>query len=219
MQDSADDPGGKILAPPRRGRPRDPGIELRVFKAALQVYAAEGWAGFNFDAVARGAGVGKDAIYRRWPARDALLGEALRKRWDGVGEIDEGCVRDDLLALGRMTLDIFTGTYGEVALQLRADARRFTEVRAFVDPYRETVIHQGRNIVRKAIARGEFPSGANPALIMDLLIGAIINHIISTPQRLRSRMLDQADRFVSDVVDIIMAGAERISVRDGMERG
>lgn len=196
--------------PTARGRPRDPQIEARIFDAALALYGRQGWLGFSLDGVARGARVSKDAMYRRWKTREALLQDALHQRWDWVATIDEGSVRSDLLELGARTFDTFAGPYGEVALQLRADARRFSEVRTFAEPYRELMVHQGRGIVRVAIQRGDLPPATNPGMIMDLLVGSIINHIISTPRRLRDAMFEDRTNFVRTIVDLILAGAQQV---------
>ncbi|MDK2759454.1 MAG: TetR/AcrR family transcriptional regulator [Blastomonas fulva] len=195
---------------PGRGRPRNPAIEVRIMDAALLLYGQMGWQGFNLDAVARGASVSKDALYRRWKSRDSLLDAALRQRLNWVVAIDTGNIRDDLLALAARSFDVFAGTYGDVALQLRADARRFKEVRAFAAPYREMMVLQGRQIVRRALDRGDLPTNAKPALIMDLLIGGIINHIVSTPPQLRERMLSNAELFTTTIVDIVLNGINQI---------
>jgi AcrR family transcriptional regulator len=197
-------------SPAARGRPRDPQIEARIFDAALTLYGRQGWLGFSLDGVARGARVSKDAMYRRWKTRETLLQDALHQRWDWVATIDEGNVRSDLRKLGARTFDTFAGPYGEVALQLRADARRFSEVRRFAEPYRELMVHQGRGIVRLAIQRGDLPPAVNPGMIMDLLIGSIINHIISTPRRLRDAMIEGGPHFVSTIVDLVLAGVHHI---------
>jgi len=68
--------------PAARGRPRDPSIERRIFESAVELYGDLGWKGFSLDAVGRGAHVSKDALYRRWRSREALLEDALRMRWD-----------------------------------------------------------------------------------------------------------------------------------------
>lgn len=199
--------------PQGRGRPRDPEIERRIFDAALSLYGTMGWLGFTMDAVARTAKVSKDALYRRWKSRDALLGDALVQRWNWVSTIDCGTVRGDMLELGARTFETFAGPYGEVALQLRADSRRHPEVRAFAEPYREMLVHQGRGIVRRALERGDLPPGTNPGLMMDLLIGSIVNHIISTPNRLREAMLANGEAFIRDLVDIVLAGIRTMDDR------
>jgi len=91
----------------RRGRPRDPLMEVRLLDAALEVYGQNGWLGFNLDAVARRAKVSKDALYRRWRTREALLADALRRRWDWVGGIDSGTIRGDLTELAERAFDMF----------------------------------------------------------------------------------------------------------------
>lgn len=203
--------GDDEAQPGRRGRPRDPRIEMRIFDAALALYGRQGWLGFSLDGVARRAQVSKDAMYRRWKSRETLLRDALHQRWDWVGAIDKGSVRDDLMELGRRTFDTFAGSYGEVALQLRADARRFSEVRAFAEPYRELMVQQGRGIVRRAIERGDLPAVANPGMIMDLLVGSVINHIVSTPRPLRNAMIENGSQFLRSVVDLILAGAQHLA--------
>src|SRR6201986_4043216 len=122
MQEAGEKPG--------RGRPRAPGLEERVVDAAIAAYALGGGAGFTFDGIARSAGVGKSALYRRWPSRDALLRETLEARWYAVQTIDSGTLRGDLLALARMTFDSLVGPHGEVGLHLREDSRQFPELRA-----------------------------------------------------------------------------------------
>ena len=139
-------------------------------------------------------------MYRRWKNREDLLRDALHQRWDWVASIDEGDVRRDLMTLGQRTFDTFTGPYGEVALQLRADARYFA------GPYRDLLVLRGRGIVRKAIQRGDLPPSANPGIIMDLLIGSIVNRIISTPAHLREKMVANGPDFIRTAVDLILAG-------------
>jgi len=177
-----------------------------VFDATLSLYGRAGWLGFNLDAVSREAKVSKDALYRRWKSREALLESALRCRWNWVADIDTGDIRQDFLALASRTFETFAGTYGEVALQLRADARRFHEVRAFAEPYRALMVREGRGIVSRAIVRGDLPPAAKPGLIVDLLIGGVINHVVSTPSDLRERVFEESDDFVRKIVEIILQG-------------
>ncbi|KTE77633.1 TetR/AcrR family transcriptional regulator [Sphingopyxis sp. A083] len=184
-------------------------MESRVLEAAIALYGQQGWRGFNFDLLSKAARVGKDALYRRWPTRSALLNDALRGHWVQVEAIDEGSLHADLLALGRAVFDAFTGPYGTVALYLRADTQSFPEVREFADPWREYMVQQGRAIVQRAVAREEIPATTPPALILDILIGAVINHVVSTPERLRTRMTSRFEEFVTSLVDLVVMGVTR----------
>ena len=205
MQDSK--PSAEAFADrPARGRPRDPGLEARVFDAAMEIYAAGGWPALTFDAVSRQAGVGKAGLYRRWATRSDLLRETLEARWYAVGAIDTGDLRGDLLAVAQMCFDGLSGPYGGVTLHLRADALRFKDFRETAAPYSAGQVAQGRSIVRRAITRGELSADVNPGLVMDLVVGAVTNHVASTPKRLRPNMIARKESFIVGLIDTVLRG-------------
>ncbi|HWA61078.1 MAG TPA: TetR/AcrR family transcriptional regulator [Caulobacteraceae bacterium] len=196
---------GAALAP-ARGRPRDPLMEARVFDAAIALYAEAGWAGFNFDAVARRAGVGKASLYRRWAGRGDLLRQTLEQRWYAVEGIDTGTLRGDLLALARSIGRALTGPHSGAQSWMRLDGALHPEVLDFLRPYSEAAVRQGRAIVRRAIARGEIDSGVNPGLLMDLVVGGVTNHVGTTPPRLADTMISKMDAFTASLVDTVLRG-------------
>jgi hypothetical protein len=128
-------------------------------------------------------------------------------RWNWLSGIDTGDIRADLLSLAHHTFDTFAGGLGEVALQLRADTRQFPELRSLMEPYSASLVLQSRKIIRRAIERGDLPRAIGPGLVMDLIIGGIINHIVSTPDDLRARMLEDRDSFLSKMVMVVLQGA------------
>ena len=177
-----------------------------MFDAAMALYAETGWTGFNFDAVARAAGVGKASIYRRWPTREQLLRQTFEARWYAVETIDAGDLRGDLLRLARMIGRTLTGPYGGARTRMALDSAQFPEVRECFRPYSEALVHQARAIVRRAIARGEIAAGVNPGLLMDLVVGGVTNHVGSTPLRLRTAMIAKMDAFTIDLVETVLRG-------------
>src|SRR3954451_21851333 len=84
---------------PGPGRPRDPEVDRRVLEAALEVYAGLGWAGFNFEAVARRAGFGPPPLYRPWLSNRALLIDAVERSSSVIAVADPGTARGHLVAL------------------------------------------------------------------------------------------------------------------------
>jgi AcrR family transcriptional regulator len=192
---------------PSRGRPRATDLESRVFDAAIAIYADGGWRALTFDAVAREAGVGKSALYRRWADRGALLREMLEARWYAIGSIDEGSLRGDLLALARACFKMVAGPYSGVHNHLQADAQAFKDARAATAPYGEQTILQARQIIRRAMARGELAADFNASLLIDIVVGGITNHVTSTPRRLREAMLLKADSYMAELVDVALRGA------------
>jgi AcrR family transcriptional regulator len=189
-----------------KGRPRDSRLEGRVFDAAIKIYAAGGWAALTFDRVARGAGVGKAALYLRWQSRGELFYEMLKARWFRVSAIDTGTLREDLLALGRVCFDANSEPYGAVGANIRIDSARIKEVRQCARQYSEQLVQEGRRIVRRAIERGELSAHINPGLIMDVVVGGVTNHLMSTPKRLRAAMMARSDQFLCDLVDLVLIG-------------
>jgi AcrR family transcriptional regulator len=55
-----------------RGRPRDPGIDRSILRAARAVFAERGFTGATMEEIAGKARVGKDTLYRRWPSKERL---------------------------------------------------------------------------------------------------------------------------------------------------
>jgi AcrR family transcriptional regulator len=181
-------------------------LEERVFDAAIGLYADTGWVGFNFDAVAKRAGVGKAALYRRWSTRGELLRDTFEARWYVIDRIDTGSLRGDLVALGRMSADIVTGPYGRASQHMAMDVPRYPEVSSSTARYRESTVRQARAIVRRAQARGELPESVKPGLLIDLVVGAIANRAHTTPERLRPTMIATMDEFLELIVDVVLQG-------------
>lgn len=189
-----------------RGRPRDPELEGKVFEVALKLYGAQGWEGFNFEVIARGAGVGKNALYRRWPTKGALLRELLQDRWVAVDRIDTGDLRQDLVALCRMLFQHIAGQTGPIGLQLQLDLVRHEVVAEAMAGYREQVRRSARAIVLRGIERGELPAGTSATLVLDVIAGAVVNHVSATPEPLREEMLERSESYIAQLVDLVHRG-------------
>ncbi len=179
----------------------------------MALYAEAGWTGFTFEAIARSSGVGKASLYRRWPQRGDLLRQTFEARWLRVGSVDQGDIRADLHTLAWIVARSLTGPYAGAHNRLPFDIAEHPEVLDFLRPYAEAAIAEGRAIVRRAVDRGQLPSATNPGLVMDLIVGAIANHVRMTPARLRSRMLQQLDTFILELVEIVLAGLDASSAR------
>jgi AcrR family transcriptional regulator len=187
-----------------RGRPRDPELENRVFDAAISIYASGGWAAFTFASIAKAAAVGKAALYRRWGSRGDLLQAVLAARWFPLRDIDTGSLREDLLMVAGLWFDLLTGPHGGVLLHLQADIRSHVDARASAGRYGAGLLRQGRDVGRRAIARGEIPPGFDAALIKDAVVGGVVNRINSTNRRAWAAMLKQRDAFLADLVDLVL---------------
>jgi AcrR family transcriptional regulator len=204
-------PGEEVAK--RLGRPRDPDIEDRVYDAAMEIYSQLGWPGFTFEAITKATGIGKAAVYRRWSSRGQLLAETFEHRWLTVDEIDSGSLREDLIQLVAMFLDRMTGRYGMAFVHMWIDRVNYPEAQDATATYRTQMVTAGRQIVRRAVRRGELPSGTSPTLIIDLVVGGIQNHVISTPPHLRPQMEARMYAFGEELVDTVLRGALSSSAR------
>lgn len=173
----------------------------------MNLYADGGWADVTFEAVAREAGTGKSSLYRRWEDRQSLLRCTLEARWLTVDQIDNGSLKADLRELADLIFHSRTGEHANLQTWLAIDARRFPEIKTVTEPYIEQTIKQGRAIVRRAVDRGEVPSTFKPSLLMDLIVGAVSNHVSTTPPHLKSAMMKKAPEFLDELVEVVLKGA------------
>jgi AcrR family transcriptional regulator len=59
--------------PSTRGRPKDPAVDRAILGATVDALTRVGYGRLRVDDVARAAGCGLGALYRRWPTKKALV--------------------------------------------------------------------------------------------------------------------------------------------------
>lgn len=165
--------GGAVL------RPR---LTETITEAALAELAHAGYARMSMEAVARRAGVGKAALYRRWPSKQAMLTELIRNRAGDVllPEPATGALRGDLRELLTAIRDQLVSPFvARVGLGLLAEARHddaLAEVlRVSVSAPRREVVHA---VLQRAVDRGELPPGFDLQLGIDFVIAPLALRIL-----------------------------------------
>lgn len=194
------------------GRPRDAEVDRKALRAAMEIYAELGWAKFTLDAVARRAGIGKAAIYRRWPTRERLVTDAIEYALVLPAiSTDTGTLREDLRELARSMMDHYLGPHGLAGLRLHVEARAHPGLFAGLSAtIRRSRVLEARAIIRRAIARGELGERASPTLILDTLMGGVLNHVLATPEELRAEMAARSPRYVDDLTAFVLTAATTI---------
>lgn len=193
------------------GRPRDPAITNRVLDAALAVYADRGWDGYNFEVVAKYAGVGRPAIYRRWSTRAELLVAAFQSRTWGLTVKRTGKLRDELAAITWSYSEVMRGSRGAAGLRLmldQASGRKLPDALASV----HHEITQKRNeeinsAVGRAIARGEVPPQLSASQVTRLLLGPILLWGFVTENNELAHPSSKDEIY--ELVDVVMNGLLR----------
>jgi AcrR family transcriptional regulator len=201
-----DSPATRPVTP---GRPRDPDVDRRVAIAAVDVYAAVGWEGFNLDLVAKQARAGKASIYRRWQSKEQLLAEAIILLAEPRPDTNTGTLRGDLTALGQSLLNRYFGTRGKAMLRIGIEARSIPGLAEEFDRLARAEILAARAMVRRAVARGELPPGASPTVVLDMLSGGIMSHALATPPDLLEKARRGLTEYLDSLIDAILWGVLR----------
>jgi len=154
--------------PRSAGRPRDPGLDVAIRAAAIELLAEGGLDACALDEVARRAGVGKATIYRRWPSKEALVLDAFRNATTlPVPEGDRGSLVEDARAHLEGLRAALGTPLARATRQLTPDLPRHPEL--------VEVLRDGRArawdvataaVVRRAEERGEVAPGGFPELAL-----------------------------------------------------
>ncbi|WP_424213514.1 TetR/AcrR family transcriptional regulator [Streptomyces sp. BI20] len=147
-----------------------------IREAVLEELATVGFGRMSIEGIARRAGVGKTAVYRRWKSKLHLVLDLISMfAAFGVPTPDTGGLRGDLRAL----LEVLAGVLrhpvaSAVVPDLLVEAARNPEL---ADAVRGALLDGQRrlaeNIVAQAVARGELPASVDPDHALDLAIGPL----------------------------------------------
>jgi AcrR family transcriptional regulator len=151
-------------------------ITVAIRNAVMSELAEVGYGRLSIEAVARRAGVGKTAIYRRWSNKLEMVLEIVS---DVAGRAvplpDTGSFAGDLqLLMFIVTKALQHHMASQIIPDLMAEASRNPQIAATLQKALRT--HQqavGDKLVGQAVARGELPAAADPELAVDLILGPL----------------------------------------------
>jgi AcrR family transcriptional regulator len=148
-----------------------------ITAATFTELAETGYARLSMEAIARRAGVGKAALYRRWSSKEDMLAELIRDAVTGAlpPPPATGALHSDLRQmLGSIRDQLANPLVSRIVLELLSDAGRSSAL--------EEVLYTGvavprraaaRAVLEAAIDRGELPARLDLELGMDLLIAPL----------------------------------------------
>ena len=169
-------------APVRAGRPRSAQADDAILDAALDQFCDFGYDGLSVERVAASAGVAKTTIYRRYPTKLDLVMAALERAKEGArAPVGSGSLREDLLDMARSYHAMLaSASVGRAIPMMLASKARSDEL---ADAHAEFVRARrapGYELIRQGIERGELAVDADPAMIADMLFGAIFTRVFVT---------------------------------------
>src|SRR5690348_13496132 len=153
----------------RRGRPRDPGVDVAVRAATVELLGEIGYARLTMDEVAARAGVSKASLYLRWPNKVALVAEALQQRARAVPAVpDTGALATDMRAF-LTTLLRARGAASRALSALSGEIASNPELRtAWRRGVAGALTGCLRTIVSRAVDRGELAPDSDVELLAHL---------------------------------------------------
>ena len=181
----------------------------RAIRGAVFAELAEaGYGRLSIESVARRAGVGKTAVYRRWPSkREMVVAIVSDVAGTAIPVVDTGSLAGDVHAFLReaftalripMVSAILPDLLAEGARSRELGDDLFANVR---DPRRS----RAAEIIGRAVQRGELPPSVDVETALDLLVGPLYWRItvIRTPE---------GDDYVTRLTQIVVAGIKAASL-------
>lgn len=156
-----------VTADKPKGRPRDPRVDEAVAKNLLALMAERGPGGFSMDELASRAGVGKAAIYRRYPSRAAMEEAGLAAINDDMPHVSDLPVREALITL----LDWLSGVHaGGMTPSWLVGMQKTPAIKAM---YGDKVVAPRRQALEAIIQRGQEEGLLRADLDLDLAMRAL----------------------------------------------
>ncbi|MDE0881359.1 MAG: TetR/AcrR family transcriptional regulator [Myxococcota bacterium] len=163
------------MAEERRGRPMDAQRDQIIHETTLSTLGEVGYDALSIAQIAKGAGVSKATIYRRYPNKLELVIGSLE-----LGIIlpelpDTGSGLRDIKMMARLIITFALNDSSRCLLGCMMVARsRNPELaeamkRRVVGPRRA----RGRQVLERAIRRGELPQDTELELMMDMIFGSL----------------------------------------------
>lgn len=144
--------------------------------AFFEELAAVGYGRLSIEAVARRAGAGKAAVYRRWPAKQAMATDLITKvAVDAADTPDTGSLRGDLHAFLTAAADgLRHPLASKIIPDLLAEAAREPALAATLEAGIATTRRdRATALLHRAITRGELPADLDIPLALDFLAGPL----------------------------------------------
>lgn len=172
------------------GRPRDPAAEPAILKAALDLLIERGIDQTSIEQIAKRAGVAKVTVYRRWSTKEDLFAQAIENaRQDIPNTADGGRPAE---ALPEVIAELLP-RWGEVLAEPRFRALTARLLGAgpshprLLEAYVRHHLEPRRERIREAMVQAQAAGALSPTddvdVLVDMMNGAIMQHLLLRPDR------------------------------------
>jgi len=148
----------------------------------LELMAEQGVRDLRMDDVASRAGVGKATIYRRYRSKEELVSATVAQLVSEITLPDTGSTRDDLLALMRKAVTVYSGSLEAGVMPGLVDAMSR-------DPELARTVREGflagrraglTSVLERGVARGDLSADMDFELALDVLGGPLFYRLLVT---------------------------------------
>ncbi|MDG9669504.1 TetR/AcrR family transcriptional regulator [Hahella sp. CR1] len=174
-------------------------VTQAIERALFQVWAKTGYAALTMEAVAKQAGVGKAAIYRRWPSKLAMVNDVLTRVGTSLAVApDTGNLRGDILALLKSLRRLLRHPLvSRILPDLHAEMPRTPELAAAIRSELQVQRRaRAKEILKRASARNELSADTDFDIAADMFGALIYWRMIITRQKADNAYLER----LSDVM-------------------
>ena len=190
--------------------------------AVFQELAEVGYARMSIEGIARRAGVGKTAVYRRWASKLALVLDLVATVGSGGFPAPAtGSLAGDLRALlGVAARALRHPIASQIIPDLLVEAARNPEI---ADTIRIILLDSQRGvasaILRDAVERGELPDDTDPSYLLDVTLGPLYWRLAIARNPLPAGYLNElAKAAAATLHNSTLGQAGRKSPRGGARR-
>jgi TetR/AcrR family transcriptional regulator, regulator of autoinduction and epiphytic fitness len=186
----------------RAERGVDPRIERSrqvILRAALSELGEAGYGAFTIESVAARAGVAKSTIYRHWPDKVTLIGDAFEVAHEHAVPSVEGLTARESLQrlLSHVAEVVVDSAFSSCIPALIEGAERDPRLREFRHRYSALRRQSLTALIAQGVADGEFRAAVDPELAALALLGPIFYQRLMTSQPLNSNRVD-------DLIDMVL---------------
>ena len=188
---------------PARGRPRSEAVERAIIEGVMKLLEdGVPLAELSIERIARTAGVGKAAIYRRWRGKEELFVDVVRAAEPPDEELPGTSMRDDLVALLETLRQ--RGLVSRSSVILHSVHAQMKSSPRIWEAYNKLVVAPRRRLGIEALRRGqgngELRADVDVELLNDLFVGPMLVRAVMRPDA------DLPDGLSERIVDTLLEG-------------
>lgn len=191
-----------------RGRPRSKAVEQAILEAVMNLLEDGVPLGdLSVERIARTAGVGKAAIYRRWSDKEDLFVDVIRAAESDIPALPGTSMRDDLVVLlESLRQRSMVGRLSAILHNAHAQTRNSPKIWA---AYRAGVITPRRDlglaILRRGRTNGELRTDVDLELAVEMFVGPLLMRSFAGSDP------DLPDGLAEQIVDTVLHGLRPVN--------